>query len=100
MFPLNIDKYRVIRVICKAYPILKPYKVNCCLFSRVNSIKDLRICFEIDFSFKIDHKTILKESHGTLGFINGKTKDFRNPLCLKTIYSLLVVSNFDLGTVV
>jgi hypothetical protein len=35
-----------------------------------------------------------------LGFINRNTKNVRNPLCLKTLYTSLVRSNLDFGSVI
>lgn len=35
-----------------------------------------------------------------LGFINRNTKEFRNPKCLKTLYTSLIKSNLEFGSIV
>jgi len=35
-----------------------------------------------------------------LGFINRNTKDFRNPICLKNLYTPLVRSNLEFGLII
>lgn len=92
---LYIDKCQVIYFTCK-----KPIKfhINTFLLSKVNSIKNLVIYFENDLSFKNNHKIIVTKSYRMLGFINRSTKDFINPLCLKTLNSSLVRSNIEFGT--
>lgn len=74
--------------------------IDRCPLIRVNSIKDLGTYFESHLSFKINHKMIINKSFKVLGFINRNTKGFRNPLCLKTLYTSLVRSNLDFGSVI
>ena len=35
-----------------------------------------------------------------LGFINRNTKEFKNPICLKTLYMSLVRSNLEFGSLI
>jgi len=35
-----------------------------------------------------------------LGFINRNTKDFKNPMCLKNLYTSLVRSNLEFGSLI
>ncbi|KAF0682225.1 Uncharacterized protein FWK35_00037378, partial [Aphis craccivora] len=67
---------------------------------RVNSVKDLGIYFESDLSFKLNHSKIITKSLKMLGFINRNTKEFKNPICLKTLYISLVRSNLEFGSII
>jgi hypothetical protein len=80
-------------------PIIFNYNIEHCPLTRVNSIEDLGIYFESG-SFEINHKIIINKSFKMLGFINRNTKDFRNPLCLNTLYTSLVGFNLDFSSVI
>lgn len=98
--PLNINKCNVISFTRRANPLLNQYIINECPLSRVNSIKDLGIHFDSDLGFKLNHKTILNKSYKMLGFLNRNTKEFKNPRCLKLLYTSLVRSNLEFGSLV
>lgn len=100
LLPLNIDKCHTITFTRKKNPIFFNYNIEMCSLTRVNVIKDLGIYFESDLSFKTNHNMIINKSFKMLGFINRNTKDFKNPLCLKTLYTSLVRSNLDFGSVI
>ena len=89
LLPLNIDKCRIISFTRNKNPIVFNYQIELSSLIRVNLINDLGIYLESDLSFKYNHKMIINKSFKTLGLINRNTKDFRNPLCLKTLYILL-----------
>lgn len=60
--PLNINKFQVIYFTRKINFSAFQYRINDFPLLNFNSIKDLKIYFEDNLSFKIIHKAIVKKS--------------------------------------
>lgn len=68
--------------------------------TKVNVIKDLGVHFESDLSFKLNHNLVMNKAFKILGFVSRNTQNFKNIICLKTLYYSLVRSSLEFGSLV
>lgn len=76
--PLNISKCSVITFSRLDNAISYNYKIDNCVLTRVNSVRDLGIVIESNMFFSIHINTIIKKAFKMLGFINRSTNNFKN----------------------
>lgn len=98
--PLNISKRSVITFSRLDNAISYNYKIDNCVITRVNFVRDLGIVIESNFSFSIHINTIIKKAFKMLGFINRSTETFKNLYTFKTLFFSLVRSHLEFGSVV
>lgn len=67
---------------------------------RMEDIRDLGVTLDSGFTLRTHYTDIITKANKQLGFIFKISKDFRDPLCLRSLYCSLVRSVLEFGNVV
>lgn len=84
---------------CKS-PILYDYNINGQELERVDKVKDLGVLLDYRLTFKLHYATIIDKANRQLGFILKITKEFNDPMCLRSLYCSLVRSILEFASIV
>ncbi|KAL1446265.1 hypothetical protein WDU94_010895 [Cyamophila willieti] len=87
---LNIDKCNIITYHRKKNPSYYPYSINNTPLRRVEESKDLGVTLQSDLRFTTHYDNIKNKALKVLGFINRRSKDFKDPHTYKILYFALV----------
>ena len=97
---LSIEKCQVISFHRKQRPIEFAYNIaNHCLL-RVEIVKDLGVLLDRELSFRSHYDCIISKANRQLGFLFKIADEFRNPLCLKSLYCCLVRSILETNSII
>lgn len=97
---LSIAKCNVITFHRKLRPILHNYTILNQHLERTDHIRDLGVILDPAFSYRLHYESIISKANRQLGFIFKLTSEFRDPLCLRSLYCALVRSILESCSVI
>ena len=97
---LSIEKCNIITFHRTRSPLIFDYTIAGQCLSRVSCVKDLGVLLDSELTFKCHYNNIIARANRQLGFIFKISSEFRNPLCLKSLYCSLVRSILETNAVV
>lgn len=97
---LCVGKCNAISFCRKRNPILFEYSLQGEKLERKSEIKDLGVILDTEMTFRPHYDDVLTRANKQLGFIFKIADGFRDPLCLKSLYSALVRSILEMAAVV
>lgn len=96
----NINKCVILTFSRRLNPISWNYTMNNCQLNRVTEIMDLGIFFDEHLDFGSHIINIVDRATKSLGYIRKNSRNFNNPIVLKTLFNSLVTSKMEYGSVV
>ena len=100
LMSLSIEKCNIISYHRKNSPILFDYVLSGSCIARVECVKDLGVILDSGLTFKLHYDSIVSSANRQLGFIFKVADEFRDPLCLRSLYCSLVRSTLESNAVV
>lgn len=97
---LSINKCNTISFHRKREPIIFDYRIANTVLQRVKQVRDLGVTLDQEITFKPHYNDIITRANRQLGFIFKISEDFRDPLCLRSLYCALVRSILEYSAVV
>ena len=97
---LSIDKCNIISFHRKCTPIIFDYTISGCPLQRVQCVKYLGVILDSELTFRIHYNDIIAKANRQLGFIFKIADEFRDPLCLRSLYCSLVRSILESNAVI
>ena len=97
---LSIDKCNIVSFHRKRRPVTFEYTISGQCLARVTCIKDLGVLLDSELTFRCHYDHIISRANRQLGFVFKVTGEFRNPLCLKSLYCSLVRSILETNAVI
>ncbi|CAI6364355.1 unnamed protein product [Macrosiphum euphorbiae] len=97
---LNFDKCKIISFSRSRIPVDYVYTYNDSPLTRVSEVKDLGIIYTSSLSFRPHIDYITCKALRLLGFIRRHTKHFNSAPCIITLYSALIRSILDYGSII
>ena len=97
---LSIDKCSIISFHRKTSPIVIDYTVSGHHLPRVQYVRDLGVILDSELTYRIHYNDIIAKANRQLGFIFKIANEFRDPLCLRSLYCSLVRSILESSAVV
>lgn len=97
---LNVDKCHIMTFHRISNPITYDYQINSSSLSRVHSVKDLGVHFLPNLSFNLHIDKICNKSYQLLGFIYRITKEFTDPVILRSLFCSLVRPGLEYASIV
>lgn len=97
---LSVQKCSIITFHRKLKPVEFDYTINNHRLQHVDKIRDLGITLDSAMTFKQHYTDIIAKANRQLGFMFKISDEFRDPLCLKSLYCSLVRSILEFGSVV
>lgn len=97
---LNIDKCFIVSFTRKLNPLIRNYSIDKKPLIRKNSIKDLGIIYDSDFSFNLHILQISKNAHKKLGLLKRTTMQFYNVSVLICLFNTLIRSMLEYNCVI
>lgn len=88
--PLNIDKCTYMHFTRSNTVISFNYTIDGCSLQKLDSVKDLGVWFNSQFSFNIHIDTIISKANSTLGFVKRWSKEFNDPYVTRILYCTFV----------
>lgn len=76
------------------------YFINNHLPNSINSVRDLGVLMDSSFSYSSHINNIINTALKILGFIKRFSRDFRNPVTLRVLYTSLVRAHLKYATVI
>lgn len=96
---LSINKCSAISFHRKRKPIIFDYRISDTVLQRITQVKDLGVTLDQEMTFKPHYNDVIARANRQLGFIFKISEDFRDPLCLKSLYCSLVRSIMEFSVV-
>ena len=100
LMSLSIEKCNIISFHRKNSPIIFNYNLAGSCLTRVDKIKDLGVILDPGITFRIHYSDIVSRANRQLGFIFKIADEFRDPLCLRSLYCSLVRSILESNVIV
>jgi len=97
---LCIDKCAIISFTRARQPIYYNYDIDGQTINRVDTIRDLGILLDHKLTFTKHIEDVVSRANRTLGLVRKMTKEFNDPLCIKTLFNSLVRSILEYGSIV
>lgn len=97
---LNIGKCNVISFTRKHNPIHHNYKLQDTTIERVDVIKDLGVWFDCKLNFKRHINITIAKANSVLSLIKRFAKEFNDLFVIKSLYTSLVLSIIEYGSIV
>lgn len=97
---LNLSKCKVMSFFRKKECVEFLYSIGDHKLERVTTFKDLGVIFDQKLNFRDHIDYILAKSNSAFGFIRRLTKDFKNPLSIRSLYCALVRSHLEYASVI
>ena len=97
---LNISKCKVMSFAMIKKPTYRNYSIGNVPIERVSSFKDLGVHLDEQLTFRDHIDEIVNKSNCMLGFVKRITKDFHNPLSIKSLYCALIRSNLEYASII
>lgn len=97
---LSIHKCSVISFHRKQMPIHYEYAINNQKLERVDHVRDLGVILDSALTFRIHYEDIISKANRQMGFIFKICNEFKDPLCLRSLYCALVRSLLESNAVV
>lgn len=95
---LSVNKCQVISYSRKKTPLHFPYVLSGQELERVDQVRDLGIILDDHLSFNLHYNDIICRANRQLGFVLKVTANFKDPLCLRSLYCALVRSILEFGS--
>ena len=90
MLCLCIEKCVVVSFTRARLPVSHSYRINGQLLQKQREIRDLGVLLDTKLTFKTHYEDIIKRANRTLGLLFTMTREFNDPVCVKTLYCALV----------
>lgn len=100
MLTLSIHKCNIISFHRKLKPITHDYTINGQPLERVHQVRDLGVTLDSALTFRLHYNDIISKANRQLGFIFKISSEFKDPLCLRSLYCALVRSILESNSVV
>lgn len=100
LLTLSIEKCNVISFYRKNVPISFDYNITGRCLQRIQHVKDLGVTLDNGLTFRVHYDDVIAKANRQLGFIFKIANEFRDPLCLKSLYCSLVRSILETSVVV
>lgn len=97
---LSVGKCYVVSFHRKLKPLIFNYSIGGQTLQRMEDVRDLGVTLDSGLTFRTHYTDIITKANKQLGFIFKISKDFRDPLCLRSLYCSLVRSVLEFGNVV
>lgn len=97
---LSVNKCQVISFSRKLKPIMYQYTLSGIPLERVHRIRDLGVILDEKLTFRFHYEDVISRANRQLGFIMKIANEFRDPVCLKSLYCALVRSVVEFAVVV
>ena len=97
---ISIGKCCVISFTRKRKPITFTYNISGHTLERVCIVRDLGVNLDSKLTFRDHYNDIITRGNRMLGFVCIIAKNFRDPLCLKSLYCSLVRSVLEFSSIV
>ena len=97
---VSIQKCCAISFCRKKEPIMFSYNMSGESLTRVEQVRNLGVTLDTALSFRPHYNEIIAKANRQLGFIFKIANEFRNPLCLRSLYYSLVRSILETNCIV
>lgn len=96
---VSISKCSVISFHRKTKPFVYDYTIAGEPLQRVTQVRDLGVTLDSELTFRVHYSNVISKANRQLGFIFKISAEFRDPLCLRSLYCSLVRSILESSVV-
>lgn len=97
---VSVSKCCVISYCRRKSPIVYDYNINGQELKRVEKVVDLGVLLDSRLTFKLHYSSVIDKANRQLGFILRMSKEFDDPMCLRSLYCSLVRSVLEFASIV